>query len=40
MNGLLSFLRKRDYSPFVVYRLAVVLAIVILITVGVRGSTF
>ena len=40
IHGLLSFLRKRDYSPFVVYRLAVVLAIVILITAGVRGSTF
>ena len=40
IHGLLTLLRRRDYSPFVVYRLVVVIAVVVLIAAGVRESTF
>lgn len=40
IHGLLTFLRKRDYSPFVIYRLAVVGAIIVIIAAGLRDSTF
>lgn len=38
--GLLGYLRRHDYSLFVVYRLFAALAVVILIVSGVRGSAF
>jgi undecaprenyl-diphosphatase len=37
---LLGYVRRRDYSPFVVYRLAAALAIVLIIASGWRDSTF
>lgn len=40
IHALLAFVRSRGYAPFVVYRLGVVVAIVILIAAGVRESTF
>ncbi len=38
--GLLGYLRRHDYSLFVIYRLLAALAVLILIISGVRGSTF
>ncbi len=38
--GLLGYLRRHDYSLFVVYRLLAALAVLILIVSGVRGSAF
>jgi undecaprenyl-diphosphatase len=38
--GLLGYLRRHDYSLFVIYRLLAALAVVILIVSGVRGSAF
>lgn len=38
--GLLGYLRRHDYSLFVVYRLLAALAVLILIVSGVRASTF
>lgn len=40
IHALLGFVRRHDYSPFVVYRLAIVIAIVVLIAAGVRDSSF
>lgn len=40
IHVLLGFVRRHDYSPFVIYRLVIVLAIVVLIAAGVRGSSF
>jgi undecaprenyl-diphosphatase len=37
---LLGYVRRRDYSPFVIYRLAVAAAILIVIASGVRSATF
>jgi undecaprenyl-diphosphatase len=37
---LLGYVRRRDYSPFVVYRLVVAAAILIVIATGVRSATF
>ena len=37
---LLGYVRRRDYSPFVLYRLAVAAAILIVIATGVRSATF
>jgi undecaprenyl-diphosphatase len=37
---LLSYVRRHDYDVFVFYRLALAVAIVVLIVAGVRGSTF
>jgi undecaprenyl-diphosphatase len=37
---LLGYVRRHDYTPFVVYRLLVAAAIVLLIATGVRSSTF
>lgn len=38
--GLLGYLRRHDYSLFVIYRLLAALAVLILIVSGVRGSAF
>jgi undecaprenyl-diphosphatase len=38
--GLLGYLRRHDYSLFVVYRLLAALAVLILIVSGVRGTGF
>jgi undecaprenyl-diphosphatase len=38
--ALLGYLRRNDYSVFVVYRLLAAAAVLILITAGVRSSTF
>ena len=38
--ALLGYLRRHDYSLFVVYRLVAALAVLILIVSGVRGSAF
>jgi undecaprenyl-diphosphatase len=40
IDVLLGYVRRRDYSPFVVYRLAAALAIVLIIASGWRDSTF
>jgi undecaprenyl pyrophosphate phosphatase UppP len=40
IDGLLGYVRRHDYSLFVVYRLLAALAIVILIAAGVRGAHF
>ena len=40
IDALLGYVRRRDYSPFVVYRLAVAVAIVAIIASGVRGRNF
>ncbi len=40
ISALLGYLRRNDYSIFVVYRLAAALAILILIVSGVRAKTF
>jgi len=37
---LLGYVRRRDYSPFVLYRLLVAAAILIVIATGVRSATF
>ena len=37
---LLGYVRRHDYSPFVLYRLAVAAAIVIVIASGARGASF
>jgi undecaprenyl-diphosphatase len=37
---LLGYVRRRDYSPFVLYRLAVALAVLAIIASGVRDATF
>ena len=38
--ALLGYVRRHDYSPFVVYRLAVALAVLLLIASGFRDGTF
>ena len=40
IDVLLGYVRRRDYSPFVLYRLAAALAIVLIIASGWRDSTF
>ena len=40
IDALLGYVRRRDYSPFVVYRLAVAVAIFAIIASGVRGKNF
>jgi undecaprenyl pyrophosphate phosphatase UppP len=37
---LLGYVRRHDYSPFVIYRLVVAVAIVAVILSGWRGATF
>ncbi|HKP17372.1 MAG TPA: undecaprenyl-diphosphatase UppP [Gaiellaceae bacterium] len=37
---LLGYVRRHDYSPFVLYRVAVAAAVLIVIAAGVRDSTF
>jgi undecaprenyl-diphosphatase len=38
--ALLGYVRRHDYSPFVLYRLALALAVLIVIAAGVREATF
>jgi undecaprenyl-diphosphatase len=40
IDFLLGYVRRRDYSPFVLYRLAAALAILLIIASGWRDSTF
>ena len=40
IDVLLGYIRRRDYSPFVVYRLAVALFVVVVILSGWRDATF
>ncbi len=40
IDALLGYVRRRDYSPFVVYRLAVAVAIFAMIASGARGKNF
>ena len=40
IDALLGYVRRRDYSPFVVYRLVVALFVVSLILSGVRDASF
>jgi undecaprenyl pyrophosphate phosphatase UppP len=40
IDVLLGYVRRRDYSPFVVYRLIAAAIVLLLIATGVRGSTF
>jgi undecaprenyl-diphosphatase len=40
IDVLLGYVRRRDYSPFVVYRIMVAIAIVVIIASGVRGKNF
>jgi undecaprenyl pyrophosphate phosphatase UppP len=37
--GLLSYLRRRDFAPFVVYRLVVAVLVLAIIAAGVRPAT-
>ena len=37
---LLGYVRRHDYTPFVVYRLVLAAAILIAIATGVRSATF
>jgi undecaprenyl-diphosphatase len=37
---LLGYVRRRDYSPFVIYRLVIAAAILIVIATGARSATF
>ena len=38
--ALLGYVRRHDYSPFVVYRLIAALAVLIVIAAGARAATF
>ncbi len=38
--GLLGYVRRHDYSPFVIYRLVVAVFVVLLIVTSVRSATF
>ena len=40
IDALLGYVRRRDYSPFVVYRIAVAVAIFAIIASGARGKNF
>jgi undecaprenyl-diphosphatase len=40
IDFLLGYVRRHDYSPFVIYRIAVAVAILIVIATGVRSATF
>jgi undecaprenyl-diphosphatase len=40
IEGLLGYVRRHDYTVFVVYRLLVAAAVLLLIAAGIRGSTF
>ena len=40
IDFLLGYVRRRDYTPFVAYRLAAALAILIVIATGARAATF
>jgi undecaprenyl-diphosphatase len=40
IDALLGYVRRRDYSPFVVWRIAVAIFVLVLIATGVRDSTF
>jgi undecaprenyl-diphosphatase len=40
IDALLGYVRRRDYSPFVLYRIAVAIAIFAIIASGVRGKNF
>jgi undecaprenyl-diphosphatase len=40
IDVLLGYVRRRDYSPFVLYRLAVAVFIVVVIVSGWRGADF
>jgi undecaprenyl pyrophosphate phosphatase UppP len=37
---LLGYVRRHDYSPFVIYRLVIAAAILIIIATGARHGTF
>ena len=37
---LLGYVRRHDYTPFVIYRLSLAAAIVIVIVSGARSATF
>ncbi len=40
IRGLLGYVRRHDYTPFVIYRLIVAAIILLLIATGVRSATF
>jgi undecaprenyl-diphosphatase len=40
IHALLGYVRRRDYSPFVVYRIAVAIFVLTIIATGVRDKTF
>jgi undecaprenyl-diphosphatase len=40
IDALLGYVRRRDYSPFVLYRIAVAIAIFAIIASGARGKNF
>jgi undecaprenyl pyrophosphate phosphatase UppP len=40
IEALLGYVRRHDYSIFVAYRLVVAGAVLLLIAIGVRASTF
>jgi undecaprenyl-diphosphatase len=40
IRGLLGYVRRHDYTPFVIYRLVLALVILLLIATGVRMATF
>jgi undecaprenyl-diphosphatase len=40
IDALLGYVRRRDYSPFVLYRIAVAIFVLVIIATGVRDATF
>jgi undecaprenyl-diphosphatase len=40
IDFLLGYVRRRDYSPFVIYRLLAAAIVLLLIATGVRDATF
>jgi undecaprenyl-diphosphatase len=40
IDVLLGYVRRRDYSPFVLYRLLVAAAVLVIIALGLRDATF
>jgi undecaprenyl-diphosphatase len=40
IDALLGYVRRRNYSPFVLYRIAVAIAVLAIIASGVRGKNF
>jgi undecaprenyl pyrophosphate phosphatase UppP len=40
IDALLGYVRRHDYSPFVLYRIAVAIFVLTIIATGVRDTSF